>query len=271
MISITRKEFNQLASYIQHVYGIHLKEEKTALLIGRLAQLVKKKGLNDFGAYYDYLIADRSGEALVELINKISTNHTFFMREPEHFYYLRDHILPSLEKVTEDKDIRIWCAGCSTGQESYTIAMILSDYFQTKGGGWDYRLLATDISTQALDQAKAGKYTPEQIAPLPKQWRKRYFYETKNGSFQIVERLRSQVIYRIFNLMEPRFPFKKKFQVIYCRNVMIYFDVKTREALVRKFWEMTANGGYLIMSQSESIPREKTRYKYILPGIYKKE
>ena len=260
-----------MAGLIKQTYGIHLKPEKIPLLIGRLAQLLQQKGFGSFCAYYEYVIADRTGEAISELVNRISTNHTFFMREPDHFYYLRDRILPQVERSERSKDIRIWCAGCSAGQESYTIAMILADYFEHKGPGWDYNLLATDISSHVLTQAKAGEYTVEQAAPLPKNWLSRYFVPKGADKLRVSEGIRSNVTYRIFNLMEPRFPFKKKFHAIFCRNVMIYFDNPTREALVQKFWELTEDGGYLIIGHSESLDRENTRYKYVTPGVYKKE
>lgn len=271
MLTITPKEFQQLAAYIKDLYGIHLKEEKTALVIGRLHQALEQKGHKSFAEYYDYLVSDHSGAAGIELVNRISTNHTFFMRESEHFYYFRDHILPYLEKNVHDKDLRIWCAGCSTGQESYTLAMILADYFHSRPAGWEKKLLATDISSRVLEQAKRGEYSTELLTALPKHWGTQYFERGQAGMHRVSENIKSQVIYRKFNLMDTRFPFKKRFQVIFCRNVMIYFDNPTKDELVNKFWEQTEYGGYLFTSHSESLNREKTKYKYIMPGVYRKE
>ena len=270
MIQITPKEFQELSGYIKEMYGIHLKEEKTALLIGRLAHGMQQKGFRSFKEYFEYVASDRSGAAASELANKISTNHTFFMREAEHFHYFRDRVLPNLADRARDKDLRIWCAGCSSGQESYTLAMILEDYF-AGSPGWDKKLLATDLSTKVLEQAVRGEYDAEQAAALPQQWRTRYMARGPAGTIAVGEKIKSEVIYRKFNLMEPRFPFKRKFHTIFCRNVMIYFDNPTKEALVRKFWEHTEPGGYLFVSQSESFNRETMPYKYVRPGVYRKD
>jgi len=271
LVTITTKEFQQMASYIKRMYGIHLKMEKTALLIGRLHQLLMQKGFATFSEYYDYVVSDHTGAAALELIDKVSTNHTFFMRETEHFHFFRDEVVPYMEGSVSDKDLRIWCAGCSTGQESYTLAMILNDYFLTKPSDWDTKLLATDISSRVLQQAVSGEYSAEQIVALPKHWQSRYFKRLSTGKYQVDAKIKAQVIYRKFNLMEPRFPFRKKFHAIFCRNVMIYFDKSTRDALVDKLWERTEPNGYLFISQSESIDREKTPYKYVMPGVYRKD
>ncbi len=272
--SINEKEFRQLSAFIKYKYGIHLKEEKMALVYGRLANLLVQRGIPSFEAYYQYVINDRTGMAAVELIEKISTNHTFFMREPEHFAFYRDRVLPWLERTVSNRDLRVWCAGCSTGQESYTLAMLMEDYFFNKPANWDKTLLATDISAKVLEEAVRGEYAEDQAAALPKSWRTQYFKRTGSGAssrLTVSDAIKTQVIYRKFNLMDARFPFRRKFHVIFCRNVMIYFDNPTKEQLVDKFWEMTEPGGYLFISQSESLNREKTRYKYVMPGVYRKE
>lgn len=272
--SITEKEFRQLSAYIKHMYGINLKEDRMSLVNGRLANMLMQRGIPSFEAYYQYVINDRTGRAAIELVDKISTNHTFFMREAEHFTFFRDKVLPWLEQTVRSRDLRVWCAGCSTGQESYTLAMLMEDYFRNRPPEWDKKLLATDISTKVLEEAVRGEYAVEQTADLPKLWRTQYFKRAMSGTgstLTVSDAIKSQVIYRKFNLMDPRFPFKRRFHVIFCRNVMIYFDNPTKEQLVDKFWEMTEPGGYLFISQSESLIREKTRYKYIMPGVYRKE
>ncbi len=271
MLTISPKEFQLLAGYIKTNYGIHLKEEKTALVISRLNQVLMQKGHSSFAEYYDYIVSDRTGAAVTDLVNKISTNHTFFMREVEHFHYFRDVMLPYFEKTIPNRDLRLWCAGCSSGQESYTLAMLLEDYFQTRASSWDKKLLATDISSKVLDQAVRGEYEAEQVEELPKHWRMRYFASKRAGVFTVNDYIKSQVIYRRFNLMESRFPFKQQFHAIFCRNVMIYFDNPTKEELVNKFWERTVPGGFLVISHSESLNRDRTGYKYIMPGVYRKE
>jgi chemotaxis protein methyltransferase CheR len=271
MVIITDKEFVQLAQYIQSNYGIHLKEEKKTLVTGRLHNVLIENNCKSFTEYFELLRSDKTGERATKLINKITTNHTFFMREVDHFNYFRDKILPYLEKNVKDKDIRIWSAGCSSGEEPTTLAMIIYDYFGKEKVLWDTKILATDISDGILEKARRGLYSNEQLASLPANWRNNYFKKTNDENSILIDQIRSEIIYRRFNLMEEIFPFKKKFHVIFCRNVMIYFDNKTKNELVDKFYEMTEPGGYLFIGHSESLNREKTKYKYVLPALYRKE
>jgi len=270
MFKITDEEFNQLANFIQSNYGIYLKKEKQALVTGRLYNVLVQHNFNNFSEYYDYVISDKTGKAVVKLIDKITTNHTFFMREPDHFFYFRDEVLPYLKKTVKDKDLRIWSAGCSTGEEPYTLAMIIDEFFGSNKAWWDTKILATDISTKVLDQAKKGIYTNEKIAVLPSFWKLNYFKKIDSTHNMIVDRIKKEVIFRNFNLMERVFPFKKKFHVIFCRNVMIYFDAKTKRELVNKFYDATEYGGYLFIGHSESLSRDETKYKYVMPAVYRK-
>ena len=271
MVSITDKEFRKLADYIKSNYGIHLKEEKQALVTGRLHNVLLQNNFNNFSEYYDYIVNDTTGNAAATLINKITTNHTFFMRETDHFAYFKENVLPPLKSRIRDKDLRIWSAGCSTGEEPYTLAMIIDEFFAKEKILWDTKVLATDISTKVLDEARKGIYSHEEIAALPPSWRLNYFKKLNNQNSILVERIRDGVIYRKFNLMDPVFPFKKKFHVIFCRNVMIHFDAQTKRELVNKFYDLTEYGGYLFIGHSESLIREETRYKFIMPAVYRKE
>ena len=276
MQDITEVEFQKLAEYIQRNYGIYLKKEKMALITGRLGNVLLAKNMNNFSEYFAYIISDQSGQAAVELMNKITTNHTFFMREEEHFSYLQNVALPYLTKSVKDKDLRIWSAGCSSGEEPYTIAMILDDYFGKDKIWWDTKVLATDISSNVLEEARRGQYTNEDIAHLPPMWRQKYFNCIMSGSdsrecAELCQKIRNEVIFRKFNLMESVFPFKRKFHVIFCRNVMIYFDNETKKRLVDKLYDLTEDGGFLFIGHSESLNREQTRYKYIMPALYRKE
>lgn len=271
MVAITDKEFRQLADYIKMNYGINLKKEKQALVMGRLANVLSGKGFKSFSDYYDYVVADRTGEAVITLVDKITTNHTFFMREPDHFYFFKDKVLPYLSRTVRDKDLRIWCAACSSGEESYTLAMILDEYFGDEKKNWDTKILATDISDKVLTIARNGIYSNERIAPLPANWRLGYFSKLDKENSVVSERIRNEVIYRKLNLMDERFPFKRKFHTIFIRNVMIYFDNETKEKLVYKLYEQMEPGGYLFIGHSESLNREVTRFKYIMPSVYRKE
>lgn len=271
MITITNKEFKQLASFIKGHYGIHLKEEKQALLTGRLQNVLVDLGFRNFTEYYDYIVSDKTGAGVSTLINKITTNHTFFMREVEHFHFFRDKVLPELAAKVRDRDLRIWSAGCSSGEEPYTLAMIIDSFFGNEKGMWDTKILATDISAQVLAEAAKGVYSNSDVSDLPSNWRLSYMKKHDDENMVFSEKIKNQVIYRKFNLMEPRFPFRRKFHVIFCRNVMIYFDAQTKQELVNKYYEALEPGGYLFIGHSESLNREETKFRYVRPAVYRKE
>lgn len=271
MLTITDKEFRQLADYIKLNYGIHLKEEKQSLITGRLHNVLIQKNFNNFTDYYRYVVSDKTGDAVINLIDKITTNHTFFMREADHFYFFRDVVLPFLAENVKSKDLRIWSAGCSSGEEPYTLAMIIDEYFGKGKMLWNSKILATDISSKVLGEASKGEYVNEDIAALPSSWKLNYFKKLDNEKSAIVDRIRNEIIFRRFNLIDQVFPFKKKFHVIFCRNVMIYFDTKTKLELINKFYDLTEYGGYLFVGHSESFNRGETRFRYVMPAVYRKE
>lgn len=269
MKQITEQEFILLVSYIKEAYGVDLYRKKT-LVVGRLQNYLTENKFNNFTDYYKHVISDKTGNAATILINKLTTNHTYFMREPQHFEFFKKKVLPNLERTEyRKKDIGIWSAGCSTGEEPYTLAMIIADYFGTSNSLWDTKILATDISTRVLETARRGIYTNEEISRLPQNWKINYF-KTKGNSSMVDEKIRNEVIYRKLNLIQESFPFKRKFHVIFCRNVMIYFDAETKKQLINRFYECTEDGGYLFLGHSESINREQTKYKYIMPAIFRK-
>lgn len=271
MAEITEREFRQLADYIQKNFGIELKDEKQNLVKGRLHNVLSENNLQDFSQYFEYVVSDKTGEAVKTLINNITTNHTFFMREVEHFNYFKNKVLPYLARTVKDNDLRIWSAGCSSGEEPYTLSMILKDFVRKEKIWWDTKVLATDISDRVLEKAIKGEYTNEQISSLPLNWKTNYFKKFDGENSILIDDIRNEVIYRKFNLMDEIFPFKKKFHVIFCRNVMIYFDSKTKEQLINKFYKYTEQGGYLFIGHSESLNRENTQYKYVMPSVYRRE
>jgi chemotaxis protein methyltransferase CheR len=241
------------------------------LVIGRLHNVLLQEGFINFTEYYKYLVSDQTGKAVITLLDKITTNHTFFMRESDHFYYFRDKVLPHLSKTVKDKDLRIWCAASSTGEEPYTLAMILDEFLGNEKTLWDTKILATDISEKVLGIAQKGVYSNERIAPLPSYWKINYFMRYDYEKSIMIDKIRNDVIYRKFNLMDTIFPFKKKFHTIFCRNVMIYFDDQTKNQLVNKFYDHMEYGGYLFIGHSESLNRETTRFKNVMPAVYRKE
>ena len=270
LIVITDKEFEQLSKFIKANYGINLKEEKKSLVMARLRKVLNQKDMKSFAQYFDYIISDKTGHAASELINRISTNHTYFMREAKHFDFFRDQVLPYLENTVTKQDLRIWSAGCSTGEEPDTLAMIIDEYFGKEKLFWNTQVLATDISSEVLEKAKRGLYSNEKIASIPFDIRSKYFKSVGKEESEIIDTIKKEVIFARLTLMNETFPFKKKFHTIFCRNVMIYFDSKTKMELVNKFYDITETGGYLFIGHSESLIRSETRYKYISPSVYRK-
>lgn len=267
---ISDTEFIQLSAYVKSNYGLNLKKEKKYLILGRLQGLLMELGITSFHDYYNFLIADETGEAVSVLLDRLTTNHTFFMREADHFDYFKNTVLPYLASSrSPTRDLRIWSAGCSSGEEPYTLAMLIADDPLIGTSNWDSSILATDISMQALNTGICGIYSREQLEKLPEHWQKKYFVDAEHNKSQVIDRIRNRVVFRRFNLMNE-FPFKKKFQVIFCRNVMIYFDRQTKIDLLAKFHEATENGGFLFIGHAESIDRGCSSYKYVMPAIYRK-
>ncbi len=267
-------EFEQLASLVKNKYGINLKSEKKYLITGRLQSVLNEKKIDSYGEYYQYLLHDPSGQGLKELVNRITTNHTFFMREPEHFEFLDRTVLPDIISSagkSGNKDMRIWSAGCSSGEEPYCLAMIIQEHGGFKPQEWDSKILATDISPRVLELAQEGVYGPEQVSALPALWKKKYFRELSAERYEVCPGIKDEIIFRRFNLMNANFPFKKNFHVIFCRNVMIYFDAPTKHALVSKFEQVTEHGGFLFVGQSESLGKKMGSYRYVMPSVYRRD
>lgn len=270
-LAITIDEFSSLADYIRLHYGIHLKPEKRSMLMSRLEPLLHEYGLDSYQELLRLVASKRDGEAALKLVNRITTNHTFFMRESTHFRYLQDKVLPELAPRIADCDLRSWSAGCSFGQEPYTLAMIIDQFLGADKPRWDSRVLATDLSSAALESAVQGEYAREAIEPLPAGWRASYFRRLPSGNYGVTDALKREVIFRRFNLMQEIFPFKARFHFIFCRNVMIYFDEETKLRLLRRFYDSLAPGGYLFIGHSETIDRRLSGFRYMIPSVYRKE
>ncbi len=271
MRPISEREFAQLVNFMKTNYGVDLTHKKS-LVVGRLQNYIARNNFGSLAAYLKYVQEDRTGAALDTLVNKLTTNHTYFMREADHFVYFRDLVLPYLvEKERENKDLRIWSAGCATGEEAYTLAMTIADFFGAEKETWDTKILATDISTKALEKAVQGIYSNDKLRLVPPPWRRKYFLKIDQQRSAVVDTIKREVIFRRFNLMEKVFPFKKKFHVIFCRNVMIYFAAKTQTELANRFYDALESGGYLFIGQAEFLNREETKFRYLNPGVYRKE
>ena len=265
-LSISDNDFNRLAKFIQTNYGIDL-TQKRQLITGRLSTPLKQRGYASFSDFVNQVIQTKDNDLITLLLDKLTTNYTFFMREKEHLDLFCQKIIPDIvQRHQRDKTLAIWSAGCSTGEEPYNITMFLFDYLGPQAGQWDTRLLATDISNRAMTAAKKGVY--ELPDTIPPDWKKKYFVKQPDGHYQVAPKVRDNVIFQPFNLMDP-IHFRRKFDVIFCRNVMIYFDQPTKDALVRRFYDATLPGGYLLISKSENLSANAP-YRRLAPSTFQK-
>ncbi len=271
-INISDSEFKEISDIVYNKYGIHLTEKKRSLVTGRLQQVLKKNNFSSFDEYVNHL-KNSDESAMSELVNRISTNHTFFFREYAHFDFLMKTALPEFEKFRQkegEKKLRIWCAAASSGEEPYTLGMHFMEYFGANYSQWKAGLLATDISEDALRKAMIGKYSSEGVEKIPVQLRQKYFSKV-GAEFEVIPSLKKEIMYRKFNLMTKQFPFKGNFDLISCRNVMIYFDHKTKEELVNKLYEQLRPGGYLFIGHSETLNGLNTPFTYVKSAIYQRK
>lgn len=270
--NLSDKAFYQMRTLIYDKFGIVLGEKKRSLIVARLQKVLRKHQLNSFEAYYRFLVNSNDNRDMIELINHISTNHTFFYREPEHFNYLQETMLPFWEQHLQKKsrpDLRIWSAGCSSGEEPYTIMMSLMEYFKERYSQWDAGVLATDISERVLKQAIEATYSGDRISLLPAIWKTNYLKKMAPQHYTIAANIRREVTFRKYNLMNPTFHFKSPFHIIFCRNVMIYFDQKTRNELAHKFYNALAPGGFFLIGHSETLGRDSP-FHFVKPSVYQK-
>ena len=265
-MTISDADFRKLVHFVRSNYGIDL-SQKRQLITGRLSVTIKQLGYKNFSEFVDHVLQTRDEKEITLLLNKLTTNYTFFMREQDHLDYFSQKIIPDIVRRHErDKSLAIWSAGCSSGEEPYNISMYLLDYLGAQASQWDTRILATDISAQALNTARQGIY--ELPDTIPAEWRRKYFTDLKNGRHAVAPAIKNNVIFQTFNLMDP-IRFRRKFDVIFCRNVMIYFDQPTKDALVQRFYEATNPGGYLLISYSENIS-PNTPYRRLAPATFQK-
>ena len=271
---LTRSDYEAIRRLVYAKSGINLGDHKIPLVRSRLAKLVRIGGFNSFRAYFRDVVDDATGEKLCTLLDAISTNITHLFRESRHFDALRELIARYAQDKSwraRHRSLRIWSAACSSGEEPYSIAMVAHTALR-EHPGIEVKLLATDLSVQMLSKAKLGVYTPEQASNAPIAYRNTYMRRIKcdgEPAFQVTPELRRLVTFSRFNLMTDVFPFRKPFHVIFCRNVMIYFDKPTQEVLVGKFARHLFPGGYLMIGHSESLHGVKHAFRNVEPAVYR--
>lgn len=269
---LSDREFAQFKELIHRTTGIFLSDQKKKLVLARLSKRLRALNLDNFTDYYRHVTEDADGMVEIEnLINRITTNKTDFFREVHHFHYLRDVVFPALIRAGENgasRRLRIWSAGCSTGEEPYSIAITTAETFKNLRG-WDIRILASDLDTEVLQRAALGVYPTQAVAPVPPELLGKYFLRT-GTEYTVSPALKAMIAFRRLNLMETAFPMKNPFDIIFCRNVIIYFDQETKAALMNKFHYHLKTGGYMFIGHSESLMSMKDRFRYLKSTVYQK-
>jgi len=269
---LTDQEFEKISVKVMDLCGINLHNGKRELVKARLSKRLRKLGLSSYEAYMRFVENDRTGAELANMIDALSTNVTQFFRESQHMDHLRDDLLPKLSRERggeRQPRLRIWSAGCSSGEEPYTIAMVLRETLADIDR-WDVKLLATDISNNVLAKAREGIYEEGRLRDVPTALRNKYFHLVEAGPpkrFQTSNALRSMVHFARLNLLDP-WPMKGPFDFIFCRNVMIYFDQPTRQQLITRFSELLAPGGALFIGHSESLSGIRHKLRQLYPTVY---
>lgn len=268
MSHFTDSHFQLYSRYIYNRFGMQISRQKKSLLFLKVDKAMKSTGLKSYDDYYTLLSNSNNEEIIRHFANIITTNTTEFFREKDHFYFLQeqfDDIAANNPRILEAKELRVWSAGCSTGQEPYTLAMILKERL---GDAIDIKILATDLNDQVLSIANEGIYQEAVRLEMPQHYFNTYFEHVDDG-YRVIDEVRKLITFRTFNLVDD-FHFKKGFDIIFCRNVMIYFDVASQEKLINKFYDVIVNGGLFIVGHSESLLNKKHSFEHIAPTIYKK-
>lgn len=266
---ITDSEFLRIVTYVKKNFGIDL-SQKRVLVGGRLENYLVRNGYANYNEFMEKVEKNPKGSEATDLVNILTTNHTYFMRESEHFDFMKNVALPwAKSKAMGTKDLRVWCGASSTGEEPYTLAMIIKDFFGVEKAAWDTRILATDISMKVLTHASRGVYLREDVEPLPVNWKRHYFKQISQEEFRVKDELKKEVIFKQFNLMDP-ITFKKRFHIVFLRNVMIYFQDDTKYQLIQRIYDHMEPGGYLFIGLTERLDRQMVKFNYVQPSIYRK-
>ncbi len=267
--SLTDRDFKRLSKFIESELGIKMPDSKRIMLESRLHKRLKALQMDNYETYCDYVFSQEGQEKeLFQMINIVTTNKTDFFRESSHFDYLVSHIMPYFGSGT----VTVWSAGCSTGEEPYTIAMVLERYRESNRQ-IDFRILATDISTNVLDTAKKAIYQADRVEGVPMEYKRKYMLKSKNSAstqIRMKPEIRGKISFARFNLMDPDFPMRRNFEIIFCRNVLIYFDKQRQKYLLERFFERLIPGGFLFLGHSETLTGLDIGFHQLVPTVYQK-
>jgi chemotaxis protein methyltransferase CheR len=268
----TEQDFARVRTLLYQYAGISLNDSKVDLVYGRLSRRLRATGYTDFKSYLAFVTSAHGGAELVNFVNALTTNLTAFFREPHHFDYLQQRLLPESMRWHDcDRRIRYWSAGCSTGEEAYSIAMVVREHLPA-ARDWDLKILATDLDSSVVEAARGGRYTAQRIAGLSRQRAAKWFHamgDRGSDEVQIDASLRELVTFKQLNLMQ-QWPMRGPFDAIFCRNVVIYFDKPTQQNLFDRYADLLVEGGYLFLGHSESMYQLCDRFELIGQTIYRK-
>ena len=271
--SITDDEFNTISELSEKLTGIKLTESKKALIIARLSATLRKLDLNSFSEYINFLQTDGTQEDIKFFINRITTNETSFFREKHHFDFLKSKILHELleQKISSGNlNLRVWSAACSTGEEPYSLAITILEYFKGKIG-YDIKILASDLSTSVLDVASKGEYNIEDLKnSVPHDLIHKYFHKVNHEVYRINDEVKRLISFRQINFLDERYPLKSKVDIVFCRNALIYFDDTIRDMIVTRFYNHLNVPGFLFVGHSENLFRHSQKFKLISNTTYSK-
>src|SRR5262245_52642412 len=274
MKAISDREFSQYRKLIYNTAGIYLAPAKKALLEARLGRRLRELGMESFSAYYKYVIEDSSGEELVHLLDRVSTNETHFFREPRQFEFLETQVFPRWFALAKDglrsQRIRVWSAGCSTGEEPFSLAMPLLDHFP-RSLVWKIEITATDLSYRALSAARTAVWPIAKAKEIPQNYLNQFMLQgvgSQQGYMKAGPEIRSIVCFHHLNLNDAHYGVTPLFDLIFCRNVMIYFDAESRARIVDRLLDFLAPDGYLLVGHAESMSGVSERLRHVIPTVY---
>lgn len=270
---LAEADFLRLARFIEGELGIRMPEGKRIMLESRLQKRLRALGIETFSAYIDFVFSPEGRrDEIIHMIDAVTTNKTDFFREADHFEYLSGRILPRASEEAQGRPLLFWSAGCSTGEEPYTLAMVLEEA-RERLPKLSYRIFASDLSTQVLDRAKTAVYESEKTDPIPLALKRKYLLKSKDPSAALVRvkpELRAKVSFARINLMDEAYPIKESFDVVFCRNVIIYFERKIQERILTKISSHIRPGGWLILGHSETLTGMDVPVKGVAPTIYQR-
>jgi chemotaxis protein methyltransferase CheR len=266
--SLSARDFDSIRKLAYAYCGLDIENGKEELVASRLGKIMRTLGIESYGAYYDYVVGDKTSQALITMIDSLTTNHTSFFREQQHFDFLNNTVFPALKNRSH---LDIWSAASSSGEEPYSIAFAAKDFYGSSSP--TIRILATDISTRILDTARKATYDVGRLGGVPKDALQRHFLRGGGASsslYRVKPEMRACVRFQRLNLIESFSGLNTTFPLILCRNVMIYFNAETQEDLIGRFYQQMEPGGYLFIGHSESLNRIEHSFEYICPAIYRK-